>query len=61
MEGDLIQSFREMASRHDMPILLGSIYKKTPDEDNRLYKTSILINRQGELTVFIGRFICVMR
>ena len=45
----MVQTFRDLASQHDISVLLGSIYEKTPDEDKRLYNTSILIDRQGEL------------
>jgi predicted amidohydrolase len=49
LDGELVQTFRDLANQHDLSILLGSIYEKTPDDDSRLYNTSILINRQGEL------------
>jgi len=50
LDGSLVQTFRELAAKHDMSLLLGSIYEKTSDEDSRLYNTSLLIDRQGELT-----------
>jgi predicted amidohydrolase len=49
LEGEIIQTFREYASKYDMSILMGSIYEKTPDDNERLYNTSVLINRNGEL------------
>ncbi|MDG1075168.1 MAG: nitrilase-related carbon-nitrogen hydrolase, partial [Planktotalea sp.] len=49
LDGELVQTFQSLASQHDVSVLLGSIYEKTPEDDNRLYNTSILINRQGEL------------
>jgi len=49
LDGELVQTFRDLASQYDISVLLGSIYEKTPDEDKRLYNTSILIDRQGEL------------
>jgi len=48
MDGEIIDTFRDYASKYDLSILLGSVYEKIPD-DNRLYNTSVLINRQGEL------------
>jgi predicted amidohydrolase len=38
-----------MASKFNLSVLLGSIYEKTPEDDDRLYNTSVLINRQGEV------------
>ena len=49
MDGELISQFRELAALHDLSILLGSVYEKTGDDDSRLYNTSVLIDRQGEL------------
>lgn len=49
LDGELMQDFRELASQHVVSVLLGSLYEKAPDEDKRLYNTSILINRQEEL------------
>jgi predicted amidohydrolase len=48
LDGEIVQTFRDLATRYDVSILLGSIYEKTLDDD-RLYNTSVLINRQGEL------------
>ncbi len=50
LEGEIVQTFQEYAKQYDLSILLGSIYEKTAEDSNRLYNTSILINRQGELT-----------
>ncbi|MFW5450239.1 MAG: carbon-nitrogen hydrolase family protein [Methylophagaceae bacterium] len=49
IDGELVQTFRAYASKYNISILLGSIYEKTPDDNERLYNTSVLINRQGEL------------
>ncbi len=49
LDGEIVQTFRELATKYDISILLGSIYEKTLDEEDRLYNTSVLINRQGEL------------
>jgi predicted amidohydrolase len=48
LDGEIVQTFRDLAIRYDVSILLGSIYEKTLDDD-RLYNTSVLINRQGEV------------
>lgn len=49
LDGQVIQTFQELASKYGLSILLGSLYEKTPEDDERLYNTSVLINRQGEL------------
>ncbi len=49
LDGQLVQTFQECASKYNLSILLGSIYEKTQEDSERLYNTSILINRQGEL------------
>ncbi len=49
LEGELIQTFQEYANKYKLSILLGSIYEKSSEDNERLYNTSILINRQGEL------------
>jgi len=50
LEGEIVQTFQDYASKYDLSILLGSIYEKTPEDSDRLYNTSILINREGELS-----------
>jgi predicted amidohydrolase len=49
LDGELVKTFRDLASQHDISVLVDSIYEKTPDEDKRLCNTSILSDRQGEL------------
>ena len=49
IEGKLVQTFQEYAQKYNLSILLGSIYEKIKEDNDRLYNTSILINRQGEL------------
>jgi len=49
IDGEIVQTFRNLAVQYNLSILLGSIYEKTDDDDERLYNTSVLINRQGEL------------
>ncbi len=48
LEGEIVETFRALAVQYNLSILLGSIYEKTKD-DERLYNTSVLLNRQGEL------------
>lgn len=48
LDGQIVQTFQELASKFNLSILLGSIYEKTPEDDERLYNSSVLINRQGE-------------
>ncbi len=49
MDGQIVETFREYATKYDLSILLGSMYETIPDDEQRLYNTSVLINRQGEL------------
>ncbi len=49
IDGELVDTFREYANQYDISLLLGSIYEKIPDDPQRLFNTSVLINRQGEL------------
>lgn len=49
LEGEIVQRFQKYARNYDVSILLGSIYEKIPDDSDRLYNTSVLINQQGEL------------
>lgn len=49
LDGEIVDTFRDYASKYDLSILLGSLYEKIPADNQRLYNTSVLINRQGEL------------
>jgi predicted amidohydrolase len=49
IDGQIVDTFREYASKYDLSVLLGSMYESIPDDNERLYNTSVLINRQGEL------------
>ena len=49
LDGDIIQRFCDDAVHYGLSILLGSLYEKSADNDGRLYNTSILINRQGDI------------
>jgi len=50
LDGKLVDTFREYAVKYNMSLLLGSVYEKIPDDNYRLYNTSLLIDRQGDLT-----------
>lgn len=50
LNGELIETFQREAQKHNISLLLGSLYEKIPDDSYRLYNTSLLIDRQGELT-----------
>ncbi|PHS70642.1 MAG: hydrolase [Methylophaga sp.] len=49
LEGEIVQTFQQYASKYNLSILMGSMYEKIPDDNERLYNTSVLINRQGEI------------
>jgi deaminated glutathione amidase len=48
--GNITSIFREMALKHKISILLGSIIEKSPDTSEKFYNTSVLINNMGEIT-----------
>ncbi len=49
LEGEYIQSLQEHARRYRISILLGSLYETVPGDNQQLYNTSVLIDRQGDL------------
>jgi predicted amidohydrolase len=49
LDGPTIGRFREAAGRHRMMILLGSIHERSQAESERVYNTSVLIDRNGEI------------
>lgn len=49
LAGDTVSWFREAAARHAMLILLGSLHERIPDDAQRVYNTSVLIGRDGEI------------
>lgn len=49
LDGALVETFQTYAQRYNMSILMGSIYEKVADDPERLYNTSIFINRQGQI------------
>lgn len=50
LQGTLIQTFCEYANKYDLSVLLGSVYEKIIDDNERLYNTSVLISRQGKVS-----------
>lgn len=50
IDGEIVQTFQHHASKLDISILLGSIYEKINHDNERLFNTSVLINRQGEVS-----------
>ena len=50
LDDELVSRFRELATVHNISVLLGSIYEKIVDDGQRLFNTSVLINRQGEIS-----------
>lgn len=50
MEGEIIQTFQELALRYRISILLGSLYEKIPGESQRLFNTSVLIDCFGKIS-----------
>lgn len=49
VDGETVGRFREAAARHGMMILLGSIHERIPDNAEKVFNTSILIDRDGSV------------
>ena len=49
LDGAIVETFQAYAQRYNMSILMGSIYEKIASDPERLYNTSIFINRQGNI------------
>ncbi|MDH3317264.1 MAG: carbon-nitrogen hydrolase family protein, partial [Gammaproteobacteria bacterium] len=49
LDGPTVGRFRDAARRHRMMILLGSIHERSEAESDRVYNTSVLIDRDGEI------------
>ena len=59
LDDELVSHFREKASALNISILLGSIYEKIVDDKQRLFNTSVLIDRKGELAaVYRKLYLC---
>jgi predicted amidohydrolase len=50
LEQEILPFFSEYATKHNYSILLGSVYEPAVDDNERLYNTSILIDRQGQVS-----------
>ena len=49
LDGAIVSRFREAAERHGMMLLLGSIHERIPDDDSRVFNTSVLIGPDGDV------------
>jgi len=49
LDGALVARFREAAAKHGLMLLLGSIHERIPEDDARVYNTSVLIADNGDL------------
>lgn len=49
LDGEIVETFRNHAARYNISLMLGSIYEKSMEDKDRLYNTSLLIDRDGEL------------
>jgi predicted amidohydrolase len=49
LDGEVVGKFREAAKRHGMAILMGSIHERIPDDEEKVYNTSIWIDARGEI------------
>ncbi len=47
VDGPLVQQFQEWAQRFNLSILMGSHYEPIPEDPERLYNTSVLLDRTG--------------
>jgi predicted amidohydrolase len=50
LDGPTVGRFRDAAARHGMMILLGSIHEASAEDPKRVYNTSVLIGRNGEVS-----------
>ena len=49
LDGVLVSEFRELAARHAMLILLGSLHERIAHDPTRVHNTSVLLGRDGGL------------
>ena len=47
VDGPLVQQFQQWAQRFNLSILMGSHYEPIPEDPERLYNTSVFIDRTG--------------
>lgn len=48
VDGPLVAAFQELAARHNIMLLLGSLHERLPGVADRVSNTSVLISSQGE-------------
>lgn len=49
VDGEVVGGFREAAARHGMMILLGSIHERIAGNGEKVYNTSVLIDKSGQV------------
>jgi deaminated glutathione amidase len=49
IEGPLVSQFQQQAAKLDISILMGSFCETNPDETDKVFNTSILIDRNGNI------------
>ena len=49
IEGGFVQQFQKEARAHSISILLGSFYETHPERDDRVFNTSVLLDRDGDI------------
>ena len=49
LDGPVVGEFRELAARHDMLLLLGSVHERIAGNPDRVHNTSVLIGTDGAL------------
>ena len=49
LDGEIMQTFQADARQYNLSILIGSFLEKIPEDSTKLYNTSVLINRDGEI------------
>lgn len=49
LDGALVGEFRELAARHGMMILLGSVHERIAHDPEHVHNTSVLLGRDGAL------------
>ena len=49
VDGPVVSRFRDLAQKHGLLLLLGSVHERIPGDPRHVYNTSILLGRDGEL------------
>lgn len=49
LDGAVVRSFRELAARHRIMLLLGSLHERIPGDTQHVHNTSVLVGAGGEL------------